>query len=80
MKMTTPEPVTSLNHARGIWSLVHAERAALAADLAELTDQQWATLSLCTEFTVRQVLAHGLTTVPAASNFPIGEPRQRWSS
>jgi uncharacterized protein (TIGR03083 family) len=42
----------------GTWSLVHAERAALAADLAGLTDQQWATPSLCTGFTVRQVLAH----------------------
>jgi uncharacterized protein (TIGR03083 family) len=56
--MTTPEPTTSPEDASGIWSLVHAERAALAADLADLTDQQWATLSLCTGFTVRQVLAH----------------------
>jgi uncharacterized protein (TIGR03083 family) len=56
--MTTPQPATSRQHANGAWSLVHAERAALAADLADLTDQQWATLSLCTEFTVRQVLAH----------------------
>src|SRR6516162_11888064 len=56
--MTTSEPTTSLHHASGIWSLVHAERAALAADLADLTDQQWATLSLRTGFTVRQVLAH----------------------
>ena len=56
--MTTPEPAANLHHASGIWSLVHAERAALAADLADLTDQQWATPTLCTEFTVRQVLAH----------------------
>ena len=42
----------------GTWSLVHAERAALAADLADLTGLQWATPSLCTGFTVRQVLAH----------------------
>ena len=42
----------------GLWALVHAERAALAADLADLTDQQWTTPSLCTWFTVRQVLAH----------------------
>src|SRR5258708_12343969 len=56
--MTTPKSTTNLHHASGIWSLVHAERAALAADLADLTDQQWATLSLCTGFTVRQVLAH----------------------
>ena len=56
--MTTPEPTIDLHHASGIWSLVHAERAALAADLAALTDRQWATPTLCTEFTVRQVLAH----------------------
>nr|WP_245878823.1 maleylpyruvate isomerase family mycothiol-dependent enzyme [Streptosporangium subroseum] len=41
-----------------VWPLVHAERAALAADLADLTDEQWATPSLCTELTVREVLAH----------------------
>lgn len=41
-----------------IWPLVHAERAALAADLADLTDDQWATPSLCTGLTVREVLAH----------------------
>src|SRR5215470_14091457 len=57
-KMTTPEPAANLHHASGIWSLVHAERAALAADLADLTGQQWAAPSLCTGFTVRQVLAH----------------------
>ena len=56
--MTTTDPTTNLHRGSGIWSLVHAERAALAADLAGLTDQQWMTLSLCTEFTVRQVLAH----------------------
>jgi len=41
-----------------IWDLVHAERAALAADLADLTEEQWATPSLCAGLTVRQVLAH----------------------
>jgi uncharacterized protein (TIGR03083 family) len=40
------------------WPLVHAERAALAADLAHLTDERWATPSLCTGLTVREVLAH----------------------
>jgi uncharacterized protein (TIGR03083 family) len=40
------------------WSLIHAERAALAEDLAGLAEQSWATQSLCDEFTVRQVLAH----------------------
>ncbi len=41
-----------------IWPLVHAERAALADDLAELDAEGWATTSLCTELTVREVLAH----------------------
>jgi uncharacterized protein (TIGR03083 family) len=41
-----------------LWPLVHAERTALAEDLANLTDEQWATQSLCTELTVREVLAH----------------------
>ncbi|MEU0955952.1 maleylpyruvate isomerase family mycothiol-dependent enzyme [Streptomyces niveus] len=41
-----------------VWPLIHGERAALAADLADLTDEQWATTSLCTELTVREVLAH----------------------
>lgn len=40
------------------WQLVHAERAALAADLAPLTGDQWATPSLCAGLTVREVLAH----------------------
>jgi uncharacterized protein (TIGR03083 family) len=45
-------------HSRALWRMIHAERAALADDLAELGDQQWETQSLCEELTVRQVLAH----------------------
>jgi len=41
-----------------VWPLVHAERAALAADLAGLTDEQWDTPSLCAGLSVREVLAH----------------------
>jgi uncharacterized protein (TIGR03083 family) len=37
---------------------VHEERAALAADLADLAGHQWATQSLCAGLTVREVLAH----------------------
>jgi uncharacterized protein (TIGR03083 family) len=40
------------------WPLIHAERAALAADLADLTGERWATPSLCAGLTVREVLAH----------------------
>ncbi len=43
---------------RGVWPLVHAERAALAADLADLTEAEWATPSLCAGLSVREVLAH----------------------
>ncbi|WP_439650301.1 maleylpyruvate isomerase family mycothiol-dependent enzyme [Glycomyces amatae] len=38
--------------------MVHAERRALAADLAGLTDEQWATPSLCAGLSVREALAH----------------------
>ncbi|MFC1433939.1 maleylpyruvate isomerase family mycothiol-dependent enzyme [Streptacidiphilus sp. N1-3] len=41
-----------------LWGLVHAERAALAEDLAGLNQTQWDAGSLCTEFTVREVVAH----------------------
>jgi uncharacterized protein (TIGR03083 family) len=40
------------------WPLVHAERAALAADLAPLTESDWRTPSLCSGLSVREVLAH----------------------
>lgn len=41
-----------------LWSLVHAERAALAEDLAGLTAEQWARPSLCGRWTVEEVVAH----------------------
>lgn len=41
-----------------IWPEVHAERKALAADLRGLSDADWATPSLCSGWTVRDVLAH----------------------
>ncbi|MDI3417719.1 maleylpyruvate isomerase family mycothiol-dependent enzyme [Streptomyces luteolus] len=41
-----------------LWHLIHAERAALADDLTGLSDERWATPSLCTGLTVREVLAH----------------------
>jgi uncharacterized protein (TIGR03083 family) len=40
------------------WSVIHAERKSLADDLKPLTDEQWATMSLCDGWTVRDVLAH----------------------
>jgi uncharacterized protein (TIGR03083 family) len=41
-----------------LWSAVHAERAALADDLAGLDDAQWAQPSLCGEWVVEEVVAH----------------------
>ncbi|MGJ6965917.1 maleylpyruvate isomerase family mycothiol-dependent enzyme [Streptosporangium sp. G11] len=66
--MTAPGPKADPRRASDLWPLIHAERAALASDLANLTDEQWATPSLCTGLTVREVLAHltsaaGLTPV-----------------
>ena len=44
------------------WPLIHAEREALIADLGTLTDEQWATQSLCADWTVRDVLGHMIST------------------
>jgi len=44
------------------WPLIHAEREALIADLGTLTDDQWAARSLCTDWTVRDVLGHMIAT------------------
>ncbi|QUX27035.1 maleylpyruvate isomerase family mycothiol-dependent enzyme [Nocardiopsis akebiae] len=41
-----------------LWPLIHRERAALADDLSGLTEERWATPSLCAGLTVREVLAH----------------------
>lgn len=43
---------------RALWAAVHAERAALADDLADLHDAQWAQPSLCGRWTVEDVVAH----------------------
>jgi uncharacterized protein (TIGR03083 family) len=44
--------------ADSVWPTIHAERAALADDVAQLSDEQWRTSSLCSEWTVHDVLAH----------------------
>jgi len=44
------------------WPLIHTEREALIADLGTLTDDQWATRSLCADWTVRDVLGHMIST------------------
>ena len=41
-----------------LWTLIAAERRALADDLAELADADWEARSLCTDWTIRDVVAH----------------------
>lgn len=41
-----------------LWAAVHAERAALADDLAGIDEQRWSTQSLCAGWTVEDVVAH----------------------
>jgi uncharacterized protein (TIGR03083 family) len=44
------------------WPTIHEERAALANDLAALTEDQWSLTSLCPDWTVHQVLGHQVAT------------------
>ncbi|WP_280637388.1 maleylpyruvate isomerase family mycothiol-dependent enzyme [Nocardioides sp. W7] len=53
-----------------MWELIREERASLARLVAPLSAEQWATPSLCAEWTVRDVVAHLLMT-------PAGEPHVR---
>ncbi|MCX6395007.1 MAG: maleylpyruvate isomerase family mycothiol-dependent enzyme [Propionibacteriales bacterium] len=41
-----------------MWDVIAAERGALADDLAGLSDEQWQTVSLCPDWTVRRVVGH----------------------
>jgi uncharacterized protein (TIGR03083 family) len=45
-----------------VWAVIHSERKALVDDLGQLSAAQWATPSLCTGWTVRDVLAHMTAT------------------
>lgn len=49
MTLTTPE-----QH----WAAIRTERARLLADLETLTPEQWAAPTLCTRWTVEEVVAH----------------------
>lgn len=41
-----------------LWTAIHAERAALADDLATFGEVQWAQPSLCSRWTIEEVVAH----------------------
>jgi len=51
-----------------LWALAHAERAALAEDLADLGADQWRHDTLCGEWDVEQVVAH-LTAAASLSQW-----------
>ena len=55
-----------------VWGVVHPERSALADELSELSEQQWSTPSLCSGWTVRDVVAHMAATasITPLSFFP----------
>lgn len=57
---------------RHLWSTIHAERKALATDLGGIGADEWSTPSLCSEWTVRDVLAHmtALASTRPATFFP----------
>jgi len=48
--------------AKEIWTTIAAERRALADDVKGLSDTQWGTPSLCTDWSVRDVVAHMTAT------------------
>lgn len=52
-----PGPTTSLTRSE-LWEAVDAQRLATAELLASLTPDQWATPSLCSEWTVKEVAGH----------------------
>jgi uncharacterized protein (TIGR03083 family) len=45
-----------------IWHVIHDERRALAVDLKTLDENRWSMPSLCSEWTVRDVVAHMTAT------------------
>jgi uncharacterized protein (TIGR03083 family) len=64
---------------RDVWPMVHAERAALIADLGNLDAAQWQTQSLCGEWTVHDVVAHLVdTALTTRLGFVVGLARARF--
>jgi uncharacterized protein (TIGR03083 family) len=62
-----------------VWSMVHAERAALIDDLQGLDDQRWEEPSLCGGWTVHDVVAHLVDTARTTRlGFVVGLARARF--
>src|SRR5918995_441616 len=64
---------------RDVWSMVHAERAALVDDLEDLDDARWDGPSLCGQWTVHDVVAHLIDTARTTRlGFVVGLARARF--
>lgn len=63
-----------------IWSTIHTERQALADDLGNVSDAQWQTPSLCSRWSVREVLAHMTGTRKRAAGLAFRATDADWSS
>lgn len=62
-----------------VWPMVHAERAALIDDLAQLDAEQWGQPSLCAGWTVQDVAAHLVDTARTTRlGFVVGLARERF--
>ncbi|TWF77056.1 uncharacterized protein (TIGR03083 family) [Pseudonocardia hierapolitana] len=62
-----------------VWTLVHAERAALIDDLERLDEHQWGLPSLCPDWTVHDVVAHLVDTARTTRlGFLVGMARARF--
>jgi len=62
-----------------VWTLVHAERAALIGDLERLDDHGWEAPSLCAGWTVHDVVAHLVDTARTTRlGFLVGLARARF--
>ena len=62
-----------------VWSMVHAERAALIDDLGYLDAARWDEPSLCGEWTVHDVVAHLVDTARTTRlGFMLGLARARF--
>ncbi len=62
-----------------VWSVVHAERAALVRDLETLSPEQWEMPSLCDGWTVHDVVAHLVDTARTTRvGFVLGLARARF--
>ena len=62
-----------------VWPMVHAERAALVRDLESVDDARWDEPSLCTGWTVHDVVAHLVDTARTTQvGFVVGLARSRF--